>query len=90
MNTDKHRFYKINLCANAPGTYWLLRCFLRSPKSNASALFQVAAFGATAFDFGLRKKQTTRSATLSGAEANMFRARLPAFICVPKNALPYL
>jgi hypothetical protein len=26
----------------------------------------------------------------SGAEADMFRARLPAFICVLKNTLPYL
>jgi hypothetical protein len=64
MNTDKHGFNKINLCANAPGTYWFLRCFLGSPKSSASALFQVAAFGAMAFDFGLPKKQTARSATL--------------------------
>jgi hypothetical protein len=26
----------------------------------------------------------------SGAEADMFRARLPVFICVLKNTLPYL
>jgi len=36
-----------------------------------------------AFDSGLRKKQTARSAALRAAEAGKPRARLPVFIRVP-------